>query len=113
MLTSKQVSRVHEFFDNNLLVNIKLSKTHLPKIVQLGEFLGRLPRPLLKNGLSLMKNVLKCFITYALIPLGLSSAVSAAEAGIHKKIIESGMITSIVSNKEMDDIMKIIKSQII
>ena len=49
-------------------------------------FLG----PLLKTGLSLIKNVIKPFAKSVLIPLGLTAAASAAEAGIHKKILGSG-----------------------
>ena len=47
-----------------------------------------------------------------LVPLGLTAAASAADAGIHKKILGSGHnnTTLIISNNEMDDILKIIKS---
>ena len=47
-----------------------------------------------------------------LIPLGLTAAVSAADAGIHKKIVGSGHnnTTLIISNDEMDGILKIVKS---
>ena len=46
-----------------------------------------------------------------LIPLGLTAAASAADAGIHKKILGSGnMTTLIISNDEIHDIIKIIKS---
>ena len=46
-----------------------------------------------------------------LIPLGLTAAASAADAGIHKKILGSGnMTTLIISNDEIYDIIKIIKS---
>ena len=46
-----------------------------------------------------------------LIPLGLTAAVSAADAGIHKKVLGSGnMTTQIISNDEMGDIIKIVKS---
>ena len=38
---------------------IKLSKTQLLKIVQSGGFLVRIPQPLFKTGLPLMKSVLK------------------------------------------------------
>ena len=47
----------------------------------------------------------------ALIPLGLTAAASAADAGIYKKILGSGNIrTLITSNDEIEDIIKIIKS---
>ena len=45
-----------------------------------------------------------------LAPLGLTAAVSAIDAGIQKKIHGSGTATLIFSNKEMNDIMKIIQA---
>ena len=45
-----------------------------------------------------------------LAPLGLTAAVSAIDAGIQKKIHGSGAATLIFSNKEMNDIMKIIQA---
>ena len=42
-----------------IIPQLKLSKTQLHKIGQLGGFLGRLLGPLLKNGLPLIGNVLK------------------------------------------------------
>ena len=65
---------------------IKLTKTQLSKMIQLGRFLGRLLGPLLKTGLPLIKNVIKPLAKSVLIPLGLTAAVSDADAGIHKKI---------------------------
>ena len=37
-----------------------------------------------------MKNVTKPLVKSVLIPLGLTAAASAADAGIHKKILGSG-----------------------
>ena len=48
-----------------------------------------------------------------LIPLGLTAAAAAAaaaDAGIHKKILGSGNTTLIISNEEMNDIIKIIQA---
>ena len=76
-------------------------------------FLGRLLGPLLKTGLPLTKNVIKPLAKSVLIPLGLTAAASAADAGIHKKILGSGhpsSTTLIISNDEMKDIIKIVKS---
>ena len=56
-------------------------------MIQSGRFLGRLLGPLLKTGLRLTENVLKPLAKSDLIPLGLTAAASAAEAGIHKKNI--------------------------
>ena len=57
-----------------------------------------------------MKNLLKPLAKSLLIPLGLTAAASATDAVIQKKIFGSGITTLIISNKEMNDIMKIIKS---
>ena len=54
-------------------------------MIELGGFLGRLLGPLLKTGLPLMKSVIQTLAKSALLPLGLTAAVSAADAGIHKK----------------------------
>ena len=80
------------------------------KIGHSGGFLDRLLGPLLKMGLLLIANVLKPSAKSILIPLGLTAAASAIDAAIHKKIFESGFTTLIISNKEISDIMKIVKS---
>ena len=79
-------------------------------MIQSGEFLGRLLGPLLITGLPLIKNVIKPLAKSVLIPLGLTAAASAADAGIHKKILGSGTTTLIISNDEMKDIIRIVKS---
>ena len=43
--THRQVANLFKAFANNSLVNIKLSKTQLSKMIQLGGFLGRLLGP--------------------------------------------------------------------
>ena len=73
---------------------------------QLGGFLDRLLGPLLKTRLPLLKLLTK----NVLIPLGSTVTASATDSAIHKKIFESGLITLITSNEEMNDIMKIVKS---
>ena len=57
-----------------------------------------------------MKNVFKPLAKSVLIPLGLTSAAKATDAGMHKKVLRLRMTTLIISNEEMDDIMKIVKS---
>ena len=54
-------------------------------MIQSGGFLGRLRGTLLKTGLPLIKDVIKLLAKSVLIPLGLTAAASAADAGIHKK----------------------------
>ena len=44
-----------------------------------------------------------------LAPLGITVAASAKDAGIQKKQHGSGTTTLIISNKEMNDIMKIVQ----
>ena len=85
LLTNRQVANLLKAFANCLSTDIKLSKTRLSKMIQSGGFLGRLLGSLLKTGLPLMKNVIKPLAKSVLIPLGLTAAASAADAGIHKK----------------------------
>ena len=59
-------------------------------MIQSGGFLGRLLGPLLKTGFPLIENVIKPLAKKFLIPLGLTTAASAASTGIHKKILGSG-----------------------
>ena len=108
LLTNTQLLRFRKIFANNSLASMKLSKTH--KIVQSTGFLGRLLRTLLKNGLPLIRNVLKPLAKSVLIPLRLTAVASASDAAIHEKIFGSDFTTLIISNEEMNDIMKIVKS---
>ena len=111
LLTNRQVSNLRKAFANHLSTDIKLSKTQLSKMIQSGGFSGRLLGSLLKRGLPLIKNVIKPLAKSVLIPLGLTAAASVADAGIHNKILGSGnMATLIISNDEVGNIIKIIKS---
>ena len=85
LLTNRQVANICKLFENNLSTDIKLSKTQLSGMVQLGGFLGRLLGQLLKTGFPLMKISIATFAKSILIPLGLTAAAPAADAGIHKK----------------------------
>ena len=112
LLTNRQVENIRKIFANHLSADIKLSKTQLSKMIKSGGFLGKLLGPLLKTGLPLMKSVIKPLARSVLMPLGLTAAASAADAGIHKKILGPGHnnTTLIIANDEMDDILKIVKS---
>ena len=111
LLTNRQVSSICKAFANNVSVNIKFSKAQLSKRIQSGGFLGKLLGSLLKTGLPLMKSVISPLAKSVLIPLGLTTAASAADAGIHKKILGSGNNTTlIIPNKDMDDLIEIVKS---
>ena len=111
LVTYRQFANVYKAFANYISADIKLSKTFLPKMKQSGGFLGILLGPLLKAGLPLMKSVIQPLAKSVLIPLGLTAAASVADAGIYKKFLGSGHNTKlIISNDEMEDIIKIVKS---
>ena len=109
LLTTRQKNA----FNNNMSTDLKLSKAQISKIIQSRGFFGRLLGPLLKAGLPSIKNVIKPLAKNVLTRLGLTAAASAADAGIHKNILGSShnnTTTLIISNDEISDIIKIIKS---
>ena len=77
----------------------------------LGGFLGRLLRALIKTALPLIGNVLKPLAKRVLIPLGLTAATSATDAAIDKTMFGSGNTILIVSNEQMNDVMKKVNSR--
>ena len=105
LLTTRQKTKLRNAF-NNMSANIKLSKAQISKIIQSGGFSGSLLSKLvglsMKVVVPLGKNVLA--------PLGITAAASALDAGIQKKIHGSGTTTLIISNEEMNDIMKIVQA---
>ena len=111
LLTNKQVANLCKAFASYSPADIELSKTQLSKMIQSGELLGRLLGPLLKTGLLLMKSVIQPLAKTILILLRLTAAASATDPGIHKKMLGSGYnVTLIISNDEMEDIFKIVRS---
>ena len=56
----------------------------------------------MKIAISLAKNILA--------PLGITAAASAIDAGIQKKVHGSGTTTLIISNEQINDIMKIVQA---
>ena len=70
------------------------------KIGQSGGFLVTLLGPLLKTGLTLMKNLLKPVAKSVLIPLGLTTVASVTDAATHKKIFGSSMATLMIQKKK-------------
>ena len=83
--------------------DLKLFRAQISKILQssgfLGSLLSKLAGPLMKVAIPLVKDVLA--------PLGITAAASVIDAGIQKKIHGSGTTTLIISNEEMNGIMKI------
>ena len=115
LITTRQTTKLRNAIENNMSTDIKLSKAQISKKIQSGGFLGKPLGPLLKTGLPLIKNVIKPLPKSVLIPLGLTAAASAADAGTHNKKkkrnkLGSGTTTLIISNEEMNDIMKIIQA---
>ena len=104
LLTNRQVANLRKAFANHTSTDIKLSKKQLAKMRK-GEPL-RFLAPLLKSGLPLLKPVIK--------PLGMldiTAAASATDAAINKKILGSGNHTTlIISNDDMQGLLKIVKS---
>ena len=78
-LTTRQTTKLRNAIENNMSTNIKLSKAQISKIIQSGGFLCKIPGPLLKTGLPLLKSVKK-----PLGLLGLAAASSAIDAGVQK-----------------------------
>ena len=116
LLTNRQVENLHKAFVNKSSTCIKLPKTQLSKMIQSGGFLGKLLGPLLERGLPLIKNIIKPLAKSVLTPLGLTAAASAADLGIHKKILWSDKrpldlaLSNNTTNDEMKDIIEIVKS---
>ena len=105
LLTIRQKTKLRNAFNNNISTELKLSKAQISKIIQsdgfLGSLLSKLAGPLMKVAVPLAKNILA--------PLGITAAASAIDAGI-QKIHGSGTTTLIISNEEMNDIMKIVQA---
>ena len=83
-----------------------MSKTQISKIIQSGGFVGSLLSKiaglLMKVAVPSAKNILA--------PLVTTAAASEIYAIIQKKIHGSGATTSIISNEEMNYIMKIVQA---
>ena len=109
LLTNRQVANLCKAFANYLPTDIKLSKTQLSKMVQLGGLFDRLLGPFLKARLPLTKNAIKPLAESVLISLGLTAAASAAYAGI---LLGSASTTLIISNDEMEDIIKTVQNEV-
>ena len=106
LLTARQKTKLRNAFNNNASADINFPKAQIAKIIQSGGFLesllSKLACPLMKIAVPLAKNVSA--------PLGITASASAIDAGIQKKKHGSGNTTLIISNEEMNDIMKIVQA---
>ena len=104
LLTARQ-KKLRNAFNNNVSTDLKLSRVKISKIIQSEGFLrplfSKLAGLLMKVAIPLAKNVLA--------PLGIATAASATDAEIQKKIHGSGTTTLMISNEEINDIMKIVQ----
>ena len=86
--------------------DIKLRKSQINKSIKeggaLGSILARFLPKLIKPAILLGKNILA--------PLGLSTAMSATDAAIQKKMYGSGKNTVKFSDRDLDDVTKIVKA---
>ena len=106
LLTTRQRTKLKNAFNDNMSIDLTLSKAQISRIVQSGKFLGsllsKLAGPLMEVAVPLAKNILA--------PLGITAAASKMDAGIQKKIHGSGTLTLIISNKEMNGMLKIVQA---
>ena len=100
LLRTRPKTKLRNAFEKNLSTDIKLSKAQISKIGFLGSLLSKIAGPLMKIAVPLGNNILA--------PLGITAAASAIDAEIQKKIHGSGTTTLIITNEEMNNIMKIV-----
>ena len=105
LLLTRQTAKLRNTIENNLRADIKLSKAQISKIIKSSGFLSKIFGPLLKTVLPLLKSVIKL-----LGLLGLTASSSAIDTGIQKKIYGCGKTTLIISNEEMNGIIKIVQA---
>ena len=105
-LTQTQINKLREKVENNMSTDIKLNKAQINTLIKeggaLGSILARFLPKLIKQALSLGKNILA--------PLGLSAAMSVTDAAIQKKLHGYGTKTVKFSKKDLDDMTKIVKA---
>ena len=80
LLTTRQKTKLRNAFNNNMSIDLKLSKAQISKIIQSGGFIGslfsKLASPFLKVAIPLAKKVLTS--------LGITAPVSVIDLGIQK-----------------------------
>ena len=110
LLTTRQKTRLKNAFNNNMSTGLQISKIIQSRGFS-GSLLSKLAGPLMKVAVPSAKNILA--------PLGITAEASAIDARIQKKIHGSGRPSSstlrtttlIISNKEMNDSMKIVQAR--
>ena len=79
LLTNRKVVSLRKVFRNSSSKDIKLSKTQLSKIIELGGFIGGVLGTSMKFGLLLMKNVL----TFLSLIMCMNTTLHNQVKGVH------------------------------
>ena len=107
-LTNNQIKDFIKVIRSLEKIGILLKGTTKDITCQEGVFLNFV-RPLMTTALPLMKNKLILLTKSVLVPLGLTAAASATDKAIKKKFFEWGMTTLVFSNKNLNDVTKLVK----
>ena len=102
--TQAALASLRNAFENNMSSDKKFSRAQISKMIQssgfLGALLSKIGGSLMKAAVPLGKNILA--------PLRITAAAPTIDAGTQKKIHGSGTATLVISNEEMNDILKIV-----
>ena len=109
VLTNGKIPSLCKTFTYNLSANMKLSTTHFSKKIHVGEFPGINIGTLMKAGLPLIKNIIKPLAKSLPVPLRLTAAPPPPDASFLQIILVSRTTPLTISNKEKEDIKKIIR----
>ena len=101
----KDIMNVIKSLDNRGI----LLKGTTKKITSQEEGFLNFLRPLITTGLPLMESILTSLAKIILLSVVLPTGMEATDADIQKKIIGPGTTALTISNKEMEDIMNIMK----
>ena len=99
------MKEIKPLVNRGILLKGNTRKIASPEGILLLNFL----RSLMTASLPLMKSVINPLAKSLFIPLELSSGMSAVDATVQKKIWGSVTTALIISNQEMEDVMKIVK----
>ena len=109
VLTNGKIPSLCKTFTYNLSANMKLSTTHFSKKIHVGEFPGINIGTLMKADLPLIKNIIKPLAKSLPVPLRLTAAAPPPDASFLQIILVSRTTPLTISNKEKEDIKKIIR----
>ena len=111
LLTTRQKTKLRNPFNDNMFTDLTTLKAQISKIIQSGEFLGsllsKLAGPLMKIAVPLAKNDLAPLTR---IFSSNNSSCFSIRCRNTKKIHGFGTTTLIISNEEINDIMKTVQA---